>query len=70
MPVDRTQLLEERTDALFRVIAEDGATPAGSAPADHVAALRDVQLLGDAGRVADAHADGRGPPTDLGGSSE
>lgn len=69
MPVDRTQLNDERTDALLRMQEEAGASAAGNPPpADYVAALRDVEQLGDADRVADAHADGNAPP-DVGGGA-
>lgn len=61
MPVDRTQLTNERIDALLRMISEDGTTPAGETPVDHVAALRDVEQLGAADDIADAHRDGRPP---------
>jgi hypothetical protein len=53
----------ERGEALARLIGEDGQTPAGEVPADHAAALREVERPGEATRVADAHAEGRGPPS-------
>lgn len=58
MPVDRTQLTTERIDALLRLISENGTTPAGETPADHAAALRDVEQLGSADEIADAHQNG------------
>lgn len=65
MPVDRVQLLNERFASLMRMIEENGATAAGEAPpAEHAAALRDTTTLGEADEIANAHAEGRGPPED------
>lgn len=64
MPVDRAQLANERVDALLRLIAEDGTTPPGQAPAEHAAAIRDAEQLGRPDEIADAHSQGRGPPAD------
>lgn len=67
MPVDRIQLANEQVEALLRLIEEDGATPPGEAPPDHVGAIRGVEQLGEAEAVADAHAQSNAPP-DVGGS--
>jgi len=57
----------ERFDALTRLISEDGSTSPGVIPTDHVAALQQTERLGEADQIADAHADGRGPPDHVGG---
>lgn len=58
----REQLTQERLDALIDVIVQDGVTPAGEVPADHVEAIRGVGQLGTAREVAQAHAQGNAPP--------
>lgn len=63
----RDQLTAERLDALLRMIEESGATKAGELPPEgHARGLRRVRELGESGRVAEAHAEGRGPPEDVG----
>lgn len=68
MSLETLHVRAERGDALTRLIAEDGTTASGSIPSEHVAALLDVEKPGEARRVADAHAEGRAPPNDLGGN--
>lgn len=53
----------QRVDALLRMIAEDGATPAGTIPGtDYIGALREAPA-GEAQAVADAHRNNETPPS-------
>jgi len=63
MPPDQTQLNSERIDALAELIEQ-----ANVGPPEHVAALRDVEEIGEAAAVAEAHRNGE-PPGNQGGQS-
>lgn len=58
----RDQLTQERLDALLAMITDDGAKPPGEVDPEHVEAIRNTDGFGEGRDVAQAHAEGRGPP--------
>jgi hypothetical protein len=62
MPADRTQLPEERQDALIEVLVAQGILPE-----DWASSLESTEQIGDGPAVAEAAREGRGPPDFAGG---
>jgi hypothetical protein len=64
----REQLTHERFKALIRLIIEDGASPEGEIPADHVRALARCADAEPVAEVARRHRHGD-PPQSVGNSN-
>jgi len=66
----RDQLTAEQVDALLRMIADSGGSPAGAMPGvAYVEALADTAAVDDPRAVAQAHREGNAPP-DVGGAPQ
>lgn len=62
----REQLTHERLDALYRLICDDGTTPAGEICPKYAAAVRGARDLDEPRRLAEEHAKGKAPPQERG----